>query len=86
MTASRITFRLARHTARQVEVVEVLCDGEMCGVIYPLQGKALMLVSAHMTDVTLDDGAGEPLQIPAVRVTFDPRPYRIDAQGRMLRK
>ena len=71
------TFRIKSHSQLEgVEVVEVLLDNEVVGVIYPAE-RGVKLVSAHIKDVERKDNAGELLPIPEISVRFDPQPYRI---------
>jgi hypothetical protein len=82
--ASRIGFRLAKHAKREVEIVEVLCDGEVCAAIYPAQDSKMLLVSAHIRALMHDDGSAGAPPIPSILVEFNPEPYEI-SYGRIVK-
>jgi len=81
---TRISFRLAQHTSRDIEVVEVLCDGEVCGTIYPIEDSRMVLVSAHIRGVLHEDGTQSNPPIPTLLVDFNPEPYEI-RHGRIVK-
>lgn len=81
------TFRLKQHTVLpDIQVVEILVQGEVAGVIYPTED-GIRLVSAHVVESKTEDGfAGEVLAddnadrwppIPSFDVTFRVSPYTI---------
>jgi hypothetical protein len=77
-----ITFRLAPYTGGK-EIVEVLCDGEVCAAIYP-SASMIKIVSAHMTATTIEDGRKSTPPIPAVAISFAPEPFIIQ-HGSIIR-
>jgi hypothetical protein len=79
-----ITFRLATATHGK-EIVEVLCDGEVCAAIYPAEANTIRIVSAHMTTTAIEDGRNSKPPIPAVAITFEPEPYVIQ-HGSIIRQ
>lgn len=84
MTPSRLSFRLVRHSVRDIEIVEVLCDGEVCATIYPGPDRKLVLVSAHIRSFMHEDGSISNPPIPALAVDFLPEPYEIH-HGRIVK-
>jgi hypothetical protein len=79
-----ITFRLAT-AFHDKEIVEVLCDGEVCAAIYPAtEENAIKIVSAHMTATTVDDGRNAKPPIPTVAIAFAPESYIIQ-HGSIIR-
>jgi hypothetical protein len=76
-----ISFRIAPHSTRPVNIVEVLDDGGVIATIVPTDSAkstiSLTVISAHMRTVVHDDGRRSNPPIPAVTVTFDPEPYEI---------
>lgn len=82
-----LTFRLALHRALpDVQVVEVLHRGEICGVIYPDGPKGMKIISAHFAgdlaegenfpdSISMDNGERTSPPIPSVSIEFDPRPF-----------
>jgi hypothetical protein len=78
-----ITFRLAPHTGGK-EIVEVLCDGEVCAAIYPTTGNIIRIISAHMPIISFEDGRDDKPPIPAVAIAFAPEPYTIQ-HGSIIR-
>ncbi|OGY97512.1 MAG: hypothetical protein A3A43_02010 [Candidatus Liptonbacteria bacterium RIFCSPLOWO2_01_FULL_56_20] len=83
-----IGFRVVPHSILPgVQIVEVLVDGEVGGVVYPAGEKAIRIVSAHIAETATDEGFdGEVVEddgtksdppIPTVYVRFDPSPYEI---------
>ncbi|OHB08654.1 MAG: hypothetical protein A3I19_01245 [Candidatus Zambryskibacteria bacterium RIFCSPLOWO2_02_FULL_38_13] len=89
--SSRISFRIVPHFFRpNVNVVQILFDGEVCASIYPDQDreKSIKLVSAHFAGelthhnqfpkgIEMDTGESVAPPIPVVQITFDPRPYNV---------
>ena len=73
-----ITFRLA-PAIHDKEAVEVLCDGEVCAVIYPDTegGNGIRIVSAHIGLIAIDDGRNSKPPIPAIAIALAPEPYVI---------
>jgi hypothetical protein len=83
-----IDFRVVPHSiSPNTNIVEILVDGEVAGVVYPAGGKSIKLVSAHMEDSSVEEGfGGEVVEddgsrswppIPAVLIQFNPSPYTI---------
>ncbi|MBI2624673.1 hypothetical protein HYW67_04305 [Candidatus Parcubacteria bacterium] len=82
-----VTFRLAAHRVKpDIQIVEVLIDGVVGGVIYPAGEREIILASAHVSEKRLEEGfVGEVREderglwppIPAWFVRFDPSPYEI---------
>ena len=83
-----VDFRVASHNVKpDTRIVEVLVDGKVAAVIYPMGAKGIKLVSAHIEEteaekefagtVVKDDGGKNWPPIPALLVTFDPSPYTI---------
>ena len=83
-----VNFRLNRHSLRpQTNIVEIVVDGEVVGVLYPHGEKGVKLVSAHIGSqavdqdfsgsVVEDDGTSSWPPIPSILVEFAPSPYRI---------
>ena len=89
-----VGFRLAKHSAGSVDLVEILIDGAVVGVIYPKGNDGIKLVSAHMHEkvadkkfagtVIVDDGSTMWPPIPSVDVVFKPSPYVI-GRGRIIK-
>lgn len=94
-TVATITFRLQPHSTKpNLEIVEILLDGLVCGVLYPdpdNENGGLKLVSAHFAGalsegdafpagITMDNRTSFP-PIPTLKVVFDPRPYEINGGG-----
>ena len=81
--SSQMSFRIVDHSVLpDVQIIEVLCDGEVCAAIYPQEGREIKLVSPHMDgDVETDDGNKSFPPIPAVIVRFDPRPSEEGSEG-----
>lgn len=90
-----IDFKVVRHTVRSgLNVVEILVDGSVAGVIYPADGKEIKIVSAHVEETKMDegfsgevvedDGSGSYPPIPSVMVRFNPSPYVISG-GRIFK-
>lgn len=86
---STISFRIGRHSINpNTEIVEILADGVVCGVIYPQQDKSIKLVSAHIEEhttgeefageVIADDGSTSWPPIPSLIVRFKSSPYIIE--------
>ena len=84
-----ITFRKGRHTIiPDREIVEILVDGEVGGIIYPNGEEGIKIVSAHITytetdpdfagTVVEDDGTKTWPPIPAVLIQFHRTPYTIE--------
>ena len=72
-----ISFRIKSHTETSgVEVVEIIENEMVVGVIYPTE-KGIKLVSAHIEEVVDDRKPVDWPPIPAVLVTFNPGPYEI---------
>jgi len=60
------TFRIARHTMRAGEVVEVIGeDGKLLATLYATDDQHLRLVSKLLDDVTVD-----PLHPPVANITL----------------
>jgi hypothetical protein len=78
-----ITFRLAASQTEAKEIVEVLCDGEVCAAIYPLDD-TIRIISAHMTATIIEDGRNSQPPIQAVNIAFAPEPYIIQ-HGSIIR-
>jgi hypothetical protein len=78
-----ITFRLA-PAIHDKEIVEVLCDGEVCAAIYPGEGNEIRIISAHMTTTSIEDGRNSKPPIPAVAIAFRPEPFVIQ-HGSIIR-
>jgi hypothetical protein len=78
-----ITFRLAT-AFHDKEIVEVLCDGEVCAAIYPVEGDTIKIISAHMPTISIEDGRDDKPPIPAVAIAFAPEPYTIQ-HGSIIR-
>jgi len=77
---TEISFRVKEHMLRPgVQILEILAGGEVCGVIYPGEGKSITLVSAHFAGMKCASGAGSIFPIPSVSVAFNPSPYKIEA-------
>lgn len=83
-----ISFRIAEHQVhRGVQIVELLLEGDVIGVIYPHEEQAIRIASAHVSERALEPGfAGEVVAedparawppIPSFLVRFDPSPYEI---------
>ncbi len=85
-----VEFRIKPHSIyTNIQVVEILIDGQTAGVIYPMRDKGIKLVSAHIEmekmeiekdfagEVVKDDGSRDWPPIPAVLITFNPSPYTI---------
>ncbi len=85
-----VEFRIKPHSiCADIQVVEILIDGQTVGVMYPMRDKGIKLVSAHMEmekteiekdfagEVVKDDGSRDWPPIPAVLITFNPSPYTI---------
>ena len=83
-----ISFRIARHSVWSgVEVVEILENGAVVGVMYPQLNKTVKVVSAHIENqerdndfagnVVFDDGTASCPPIPSITIKFNPSPYRI---------
>jgi hypothetical protein len=85
-----LTFRTVAHPRLPgAQLVEILKDGNVVGVIYPDGDKGIKLVSAHIEDAdaavdpdfagecVMDDGSEGWPPIPAVMVQFNPSPYKI---------
>jgi hypothetical protein len=81
-------FRIAQHSISGANIVEILVDGNVVGVIYPTPDpKQLKIVSAHFEsvetdtafagEVEADDGARGFTPIPATLITFEPSPWII---------
>ncbi|KKW45550.1 MAG: hypothetical protein UY96_C0019G0016 [Parcubacteria group bacterium GW2011_GWB1_56_8] len=52
-----IGFRVVPHSILPgVQIVEVLVDGEVGGVVYPAGEKAIRIVSAHIAETATDEG------------------------------
>jgi hypothetical protein len=76
------------------EAVEILVNGRVAGVIYPLDPRGIRIVSAHIGETTKDkefsgevveyDGTSSWPPIPSVNIRFDPSPYRIEG-GRIVK-
>ncbi|GEM_PF-1714917 len=76
-------FRLAKHGQTGDIITEILLDGAVVAVMYPHDYRDIKIVSAHMvSSPNYNDGIGVIPPIPAVNISFDPRPYRI--QGGVL--
>ena len=84
-----VDFRITNHSIFPgVHIVEIIIDGKVAGVIYPLHEKGVKLVSAHIEKTeTEKDFSGEVIEdngseswppIPSVLVTFNPSPYVIE--------
>lgn len=88
-------LRAKPHTLiRNRTVIEILQDGEVCGVIYP-SDTGVKIVSAHFggeidirtrfpTGISMDDGRHSNPPIPHVTIDFEVQPYRI-AGGRIVK-
>ena len=75
-----VTFRIAKHSIRpDVQLVEVLLNGNVVAVIYPKQAEdGINIVSAHIFGkVTEDNGEDSVPPIPSVGMNFRPRKYAI---------
>jgi len=82
-----INFRIAMHHETGVPIVEILVDGEVGGVVYPVGDKSIKLVSAYISTtgkengfagkVVKDDGVGSWPPIPAISVEFELSPFEI---------
>ena len=81
---SEISFRLAKHSAKPVQIVEILLQGAVVGVIYPAT-EGIKIVSAHMEKIFSNDGVGQFPPIPSMEIVFNPRPYRIEG-GRLVKE
>lgn len=89
-----INFRTAKQSFTKQDIVEILVDGKVAGVIYPSGEKGIKIVSAHISGTSTEDGfAGEVAEddgtesfppIPAVLISFNPSPYEIKG-GRIVR-
>lgn len=90
-----IEFRLAPHNINtSVNIVEILVDGMVCGVIYPEEPKGIKVVSAHIKETTTEnDFTGQVIEdngstswppIPSVSIRFEPSPYFISG-GKIVR-
>jgi len=76
-----VSFRIQQHSIRDVEIVEILVNGVVAGVIYPTGPKRISLVSAHIEssqtdadfagDIIEDDGSHSMPPIPALHVQLD---------------
>lgn len=86
----KIGFRVVPHRVLpDAEIVEVLLNGEVCATIcQDKDSKTIKVVSAHFTGELTHDGefpegvkmdTGENMfpPIPAVFISFDPRPWMI---------
>lgn len=83
-----ITFKIVPHQTKPTEVVEVYKDGAVVAVIYGDRPDCdIQVISAHFAGalatgsqfpvgVTMDNGS-RWAQVPGVKMTFDPRPYKI---------
>lgn len=91
-----IQFRPTHHAINlSTEIVEVLVDGKVAAVIYPDGERGIKIVSAHFVsaddpvamaaEIKIDDGRTSRPPIPAVSMSFDPRPYTIEGD-RIIRK
>ena len=79
-----ITFRLATAVHGK-EIVEVLCDGEVCAAIYPATTEnRIRIISAHMPMISIEDGRDDNPPIPAVAIVFAPEPYIVQ-HGSIIR-
>ncbi|MBI4709376.1 MAG: hypothetical protein HY764_04200 [Candidatus Portnoybacteria bacterium] len=82
-----VELRITKHAITGVNIVEVLVDGNVAGIIYPNGQKAIKIISAHIKDTEVEDkffgtliedkGEKEWPPIPAVRISFEPSPYTI---------
>jgi len=82
-----IGFRMAKHSATGLDIVEILMNRKVVGVIYPKEDKGIKIVSAHISaseveegfvgKVVEDDGSESFPPIPAVLIDFNPSPYEI---------
>jgi hypothetical protein len=91
-----LTFRTTPHSIRPgVEIVEILIAGSVVGVITPDDQNGMRIISAHFEqhdiepgfagEAVYDDGtSGTQPPIPAIAVTFNSRPYRIE-DGKLVR-
>ena len=89
-----IRFRIVKNSFTRQDIVEVLVDGKVAGVIYPFGEKGIKIVSAHIVgtiveenfagEVVKDDGTESFPPIPAVLINFNPSPYDIEG-GRIVR-
>ena len=84
-----ITFHLTKHATRpNVQVIEILHDGQVCATIVPTGDDVVRIISAHFFGVDHPQGfqkfvrmaghQGELLPIPTIDLVFEPRPYTIN--------
>lgn len=88
-----IGFRMAKRATGR-DIVEILIDRKVVGVIYPKEEKGIKIVSAHISaskaekgfvgEVIEDDGSQSFPPIPAVLIDFNPSPYEIK-DGKIVR-
>ncbi len=85
---SEITFRMGKHSLYpHPDIVEILVNGQVCGVIYGKEGKTVGIVSAHFvgeptygvmpSGIKMEKTPKLPL-IPRLLVSFDPQPYHLE--------
>ncbi len=85
-----VTFRLAKHRTHGHQIVEIILDGNVVGVIYPNRQTrdGIRIISAHAKvdesqlpqdfegDIVVDPGSGS-IQIPTVEITFRPESWSL---------
>ena len=93
-----LQFRIKPHNVlRGTSMVEVIVDGEFAGGIYPDGDNGVIIISAHMEDMEIDehfdgevvyDDGSEILVgnigMPQISITFNPGPYSI-IDGRIVK-
>jgi hypothetical protein len=80
-----VTFRIAEHSYKPgLEVVEVLVDDKVVGVVFPEEENKIKIISAHFSEKEVPkDFDGEVIEgkesdiVPAIHITFKPRKYTI---------
>ncbi len=83
-----VRFKIQSHSELPgVDIVEILVDEEVVGVIYPHEEKGIKVISAHFSaidhdegfdgDVVIDSGKSSWPPIPAVFITLDPQAWYI---------
>lgn len=90
-----ITFKIAKHSTRGYDIVEILEDGEVVGAIYPdlRTQRGVKVVSAHIAETNIppdfegtvvEDPGSLMLPIPSVNIQFKPETWFI-SEGKIIR-